>query len=178
MAIPLYVTPDMVRAMPDDGNRYETVHGELLVTPSPRYTHQRIIGRILPVLYAWCGEHGKFEVLTSPADVSLTPDSLVQPDVFVIPTPGDRNAHWRDLAHPVLVIEILSPGTARADRFTKRVHYQRSGIPTYWIVDGAAQLIEVWRPGDTAPAVERDELVWQPDAGRVELRLRVADLFR
>jgi hypothetical protein len=26
-------TPDMVRAMPDDGNRYEVVYGELLVTP-------------------------------------------------------------------------------------------------------------------------------------------------
>ncbi len=33
MAAPAYYTADMVRAMPDDGNRYETVHGELLVTP-------------------------------------------------------------------------------------------------------------------------------------------------
>ena len=32
MAAPTYYTADMVRAMPDDGNRYETVHGELLVT--------------------------------------------------------------------------------------------------------------------------------------------------
>lgn len=36
MAAPIYYTADMVRALPDDGNRYEVVHGELLVTPSPR----------------------------------------------------------------------------------------------------------------------------------------------
>ena len=29
-------TAELVRTLPDDGNRYETVHGELLVTPAPR----------------------------------------------------------------------------------------------------------------------------------------------
>src|SRR5216117_3264253 len=33
MAAPLYYTADQVRALPDDGNRYEVVYGELLVTP-------------------------------------------------------------------------------------------------------------------------------------------------
>jgi hypothetical protein len=35
MPSPLYYSADMVRALPEDGNRYETVHGELLVTPAP-----------------------------------------------------------------------------------------------------------------------------------------------
>jgi len=35
MAAPVYYTADMVRQMPDDGNKYEVVHGELLVTPAP-----------------------------------------------------------------------------------------------------------------------------------------------
>ncbi len=39
MAAPVYYTTDMVRALPDDGNRYETVHGELLVTSAPRALH-------------------------------------------------------------------------------------------------------------------------------------------
>ena len=43
MAAPTYYTADMVRTMPDDGNRYETVHGELLVTPSPRLWHQELV---------------------------------------------------------------------------------------------------------------------------------------
>ena len=36
MAVPIYYSAEMVRALPDDGNRYETVRGELLVTPAPR----------------------------------------------------------------------------------------------------------------------------------------------
>jgi len=39
MAAPTYYTADMVRQMPDDGNKYEVVHGELLVTPAPRVWH-------------------------------------------------------------------------------------------------------------------------------------------
>ena len=33
---PVYWTADMARRLPDDGNRYEVVYGELLVTPAPR----------------------------------------------------------------------------------------------------------------------------------------------
>lgn len=33
-------TAEMGRALPEDGNRYETVYGELLVTPAPRALHQ------------------------------------------------------------------------------------------------------------------------------------------
>ena len=36
MAAPIYYTAEMARALPEDGNRYEVVYGELLVTPSPR----------------------------------------------------------------------------------------------------------------------------------------------
>jgi hypothetical protein len=53
MAAPVYYTADMVRALPDAGNRYETVHGELLVTPAPRAWHQEIVIRILQELRAY-----------------------------------------------------------------------------------------------------------------------------
>ena len=36
MAAPIYYTADMVRALPEDRNRYEVVYGELVVTPAPR----------------------------------------------------------------------------------------------------------------------------------------------
>ena len=41
MSMPLakYYTADDVRASPDDGIRYETVHGELLMTPAPGGRH-------------------------------------------------------------------------------------------------------------------------------------------
>ncbi len=43
MAVPIYYSAEMVRTLPDDGNRYETVFGELLVTPAPRLWHQAVV---------------------------------------------------------------------------------------------------------------------------------------
>ncbi len=55
MAMPLteYFSAAAVRALPDDGKRYETVHGELLVTPAPGIPHQRVVGRLHAVLWQY-----------------------------------------------------------------------------------------------------------------------------
>jgi hypothetical protein len=50
MAAPVYYTAEMVRALPEDGNRYEAVFGELLVTPAPRVWHQAIVSRLVEAL--------------------------------------------------------------------------------------------------------------------------------
>ncbi len=162
MPVPQYYTAEMVRALPDDGNRYETVHGELLVNPAPRATHQEIVKRLLLALADYLGPSHRGDLLMSPADISFGPDTLVQPDVFV----GDlaeaqRTGKWSDVGRLYLVIEVLSPGTAPADRFVKRRLYQQERIPEYWIVDGDTQQVEVWTPSDVAPRVERECLVWR-----------------
>lgn len=41
-------TPDEVRALPDDGRRYEVIRGELLVTPAPMFSHQEAVGWLWP----------------------------------------------------------------------------------------------------------------------------------
>ena len=46
MAMPAQPTEwavDMVRALPDDSNRYEVIDGELFVTPAPSIAHQRAV---------------------------------------------------------------------------------------------------------------------------------------
>jgi Uma2 family endonuclease len=43
-------TPDRVRALPDDGRRYEVVAGELLVTPAPSFRHQDAVFRLTRML--------------------------------------------------------------------------------------------------------------------------------
>lgn len=55
---------------------------------------------------------------------------------------------------PDLVIEVLSPGTARRDRGLKHRLYARRGVAQYWIVDPEADAVEVHRFGDD-PAFER-----------------------
>src|SRR6185295_1654352 len=90
MAAPLYYTAEMVRAMPDDGNRYEVVYGELLVTPAPRPWHQVLVQRLIVALAAYLNREPAGLVLSSPADISWGADVLVQPDVFVVPTDEAR----------------------------------------------------------------------------------------
>src|SRR6266699_3179317 len=137
MAAPIYYTADMVRALPDDANRYEVVHGELLVTPAPRLWHQELVGRLFYALGAYVdGAAADLHVFASPADISWSDDTLVQPDVFVVPLADARRLDWTHIKDLGLVIEVVSPTSARADRFTKRRLYQERRVPVYWIVDG------------------------------------------
>jgi len=73
MAAPIYHTADMVRALPDDGNRYETVHGDLLVTPAPRMWHQIVVDRLheMRVPTYWVVEPDEHFVEVWTPDVAL-----------------------------------------------------------------------------------------------------------
>jgi Uma2 family endonuclease len=178
MAVPIYFTAEMVRALPDDGKRYETVHGELLVTPAPRWLHQELVGRIFERLRAYVRQEPAGHVVLSPADISWGPDVLVQPDVFVVPVDQARTGDWARMTNLLLVVEVLSPSTSRADRFAKRRLYQEVGVPLYWIVDGEEARVEVWAPHVSVPAIESERLVWQPPGCSTAFTLELTELFR
>lgn len=178
MAAPVYYTAEMVRALPNDGNRYETVHGELLVTPAPRAWHQEVLARLLMALRAYLEANPVGLALASPADISWGPDILVQPDLFVVAQHEARTMDWARMQTLLLAVEVLSPSSTRYDRFTKRRLYQEVGVATYWVVDADAHEVEVWTPQAAFPLVVRDALVWAP-AGTVEpFTLALERLFR
>ena len=171
-------TADRVRALPDDGNRYELIAGELVVTPAPRGIHQAAVRELFRQLDATLVD-SEAQVLWSPADLSLGEDEVLQPDLFVYRTGAGRILHeWADITELLLVVEVLSPSTAHYDRVLKRRRYQRAGVPEYWIVDLDARLIERWRPDDDRPEIIADRLQWEllPDAGALELD--IGALFR
>ncbi len=178
MAIPIYYTADQIRALPEDGNRYEVVHGEFLVTPAPRLLHQEVVGRLLVALTRYLEAEPVGHALLAPADISWGPDTLVQPDVFVAPLEQARTLDWGRIKDLLLVAEVLSSSSARADRFTKRIEYQRQRVPVYWIADADERRVEVWMPGDTAPRFERERLVWHPAAALRPCELDLQVLFR
>jgi Uma2 family endonuclease len=169
----------MARRLPDDGNRYEVVYGELLVTPAPRLWHQRLVLRLASALEEYLARHpGAGVAVTSPADISWGEDVLVQPDVFVVPVEQARALEWSAIRHLLLVAEVLSPSTPRHDRFTKRRRYQDARVPLYWIVDGDARQVEVWTPEDVFPRIERVRLSWQPERDRAAFTFPLEELFR
>ena len=171
-------TADMAMALPDDGNRYEVLDGELFVTPSPSRIHQSAIMALVRVLDPYVRLHRLGWLYFAPADITFTSRRLVQPDLFVVPrADGPHFKEWIDVKELALTIEVLSPSTARADRFRKRTIYQLQGIPEYWIVDPFAQLVERWRPEDTRAEVLAEQLVWQPRLDIEPLLINVPSLF-
>ena len=177
-ATPTRWTAEMVRALPDDGNRYEVVDGELLVTPSPTDRHQRAVTFLLVPLHDYVRPLGIGEALVSPADIELDTHSDVQPDIFVRGLVGGRPARgWNTGAPLLLAVEVLSPSTARADRTTKRRRYQRAGVPEYWIADLDARVVERWRPGDDRPEVLGDTLTWLAPGAASPLTIELPALF-
>ena len=178
MAAPIYYTADMVRAMPDDGNRYEVVYGELLVTPAPRSWHQVLVKRLSYELERHLRSNPVGEVFTAPADISWGPDVLVQPDVFVVDPDEARTLDWTRMRTLLLVAEVLSPSTSKGDRLLKRLRYREAGVPLYWVVDGDERMVEIWTPTDDFPAFERERLEWHPPGARQPFALSLAELFR
>ena len=148
------------------GERWELVDGEVLVTPSPHWLHQRIVVRLTVLLDAYVRRFGIGEVFSSPLDVKLQPGLVLLPDVLVVPT-GELRRRSDVVRRLLLGVEIVSPSSARRDRVTKHPHYQRNRVSDYWIVDDMSQTVERWTPDDTRPELLAEQLVWQP-AGAAE----------
>lgn len=84
-------TVEMVHELPDDGNRYEVIDGELLVSPAPSYQHQRAVLRLMDILHPYVKSLGQ-EVLIARAAVTFSRHREVQPDLFVLPLKDGRRA--------------------------------------------------------------------------------------
>ncbi len=175
-----YYTRAEVLDFPEDGNRYELVHGELLVSPSPRSRHQRLVGDLYFAIRLYLQRFPVGEVMTSPADISWgeDDDTTVQPDIFVIAPPDVGPKEWIELSHFHLFVEILSPSTARFDRFTKRRLYQERKVPAYWIVDDEHRRVEIWTPQATAPQYESERLTWLPPGATEACVIELDALWR
>ena len=170
-------TIDEVIAFPSDGNRYELVHGELLVTPAPRPVHQVVIGSVYRWLSAYLDDHSDVaRLFLSPADISWADDELVQPDLFVVPS-EEVSTSWTSYQTLLLAVEVVSPSSTRYDRVTKRRLYQERGVVTYWVVDPDARLVEVWHPEDERPQIVTDVLRWRLREGVDELVIVLEELL-
>ncbi len=171
-------TRDEVLALPDDGNRYELIDGELLVTPAPRLIHQRAVMALYDRIKPYVDRHHLGEVMASPADLDFRRGYSAQPDLFVLPLVGGRKPlDWRQCEVPIFIAEVQSPSTGRNDRTIKRPAYQRAGVGEYWIVDPDSRTVERWRPEDQRPAVALDRAIWQPNSALPAFELDLAEYF-
>lgn len=175
---PSVTTLDEFFALPEDNaRRHELLDGVYVVSPPPSFRHQRAVMMLYHRLAPAIQDLPDLLLFPVPGDIVLGARTVVEPDLFLIPRPPRVDIHWRDVARPLLVIEILSPSTATRDRLVKRRLYQQTGIPEYWIVDLDARLVERWWPGDDRPEILSETLTWQPPDSTVPFELDLAAFF-
>ncbi len=126
----------------DEHGRTELMEGNLVMSPSPTPAHNLAAFRLAMQI---AGQLPDDSELIPDVDIDLQlvppdqPGSSRRPDLVVV----DRAAPQRVEAEggllraseALVVIEIVSPGSRRTDRFVKRAEYADAGIPHYWIVD-------------------------------------------
>jgi len=158
--------------LPNDGNKYEVIHGELLVSPAPRPAHVYIQEALFRLLLPFCDALGLYVSIVSAfvsEDSETIPDTVVRQRVM---PPPER---WDDAPVPVLVVEVLSRSTKRNDEVKKRAFYMEAGAAEYWIIDGKARSLRVIT--SSSDRVEAQTVRWSPPGTSASLDIDLPRFF-
>jgi Uma2 family endonuclease len=155
----LHWTSRDLELLPDDGNRYEIIDGELYVAKQPDWQHQLVCFQLGFLLEIW-NERSQAGFVNLTPGIIFADDTNVVPDVIWISQERLKTVLRKDgKLHnsPELVIEVLSPGTEneRRDREVKVKLYSRHGVKEYWVVNWQAQNLEVYRRANTLLTLEK-----------------------
>ena len=168
-------TLEELHSLPDDGNKYELIRGELFVTPPPTDHHETISARLSRQLDRYVAANG-LGFVYHPRAVVRYQGSEVEPDLMVRQPQDQRNADWDGAPLPILIVEILSGSTRRRDHEHKRDFYMDAGVAAYWIVDPDRRCIRIIQPG-VPDDIVNDTLAWTPKGMKEPFILDVQTLF-
>lgn len=143
MVLSTKMTAKAFLELPETNLPTELIDGELTESPTPIPDHQNTSVELIIVLRGLI-PNGK--LYHAPIDVYFDEANIVQPDIVWVADDGLCFIGEKRLeGAPDLVVEILSPSTARRDKNKKFSLYEKHGVREYWLVDPLAQYIEVWR---------------------------------
>ena len=124
-------------------SRIELVEGKTHLLSYQPYAiqHNRIRLRILSIFEAFLEKMSC--IVLDNTDVYLNKDNLYIPDAMIV---CNRSILHDDAVYgsPDLVVEVLSPSTAKNDRGPKMRHYAEAGVKEYWIVTPIGKTVEVY----------------------------------
>lgn len=137
------VTYDDYREMPDDGNQYQIIGGELYMTAAPFSRHQQTVRNIFRIIDEYTVQNDLGETYFAPFDVVFSMVDVVQPDILFVAKERLAIISEKNIvAAPDLIVEVLSDSTKNIDRNPKKNLYATQGVKEYWIADPEAQTIE------------------------------------
>lgn len=144
---PILTIADL-EAIPEDGNCYELIEGELFVSRAPSLKHQDIVLNIGYAFKKYLAQYPIGKIWPGPG-VIFSNISGVIPDLVYLSNESRAEIALGERVEgaPDLIIEILSPGSEneRRDRQVKRQLYSKFQVKEYWIIDPEAHTIEIFR---------------------------------
>jgi len=149
-------TEDDLRATPKDGQKYELVDGQIVVSPAGNL--QEVVSvRLAALLLAFVDQHNLGNILGSSAGFRLPGGNVRSPDVsFVAKGRYEQDIvpeDWPDLA-PDLAVEVLSPHDRPRVILDKVGEYLQAGVRMVWVIDAKASRAVVYRSLTDAHTVE------------------------
>jgi len=152
---PLVTVADL-EALPEDGNRYEVIEGEIFVSRAPGLPHQLVSANISHEFKKYLAIHPIGLIVPTPGLVFDQYNGVI-PDLvfFSHRRRSEIVERERLIAAPELAIEILSTGSQNInpDRITKRQLYSKYSVKEYWIVDVENRAVEIYRQSPTGLAL-------------------------
>lgn len=132
-----------------DLNRYELVGGKIVMMPPAGWGHGETENKVARVLGDFVEKHDLGKVFGSSTGYNMPSGDTLEPDASFIAHerwaagPHVRRGQFLRIA-PTLVVEILSPATARRDRTEKKRLYEINGVDEYWLLDPDAHEVMVF----------------------------------
>ncbi len=136
--------------LPEQQGIVELIDGEIVTSPAPTEWHA---GVVMAVIFFLKDIIPDGVLRTAPVDVKFDDDYTVQPDVFWV---SDKNTHCHHVdgkywqGAPDLIVEVLSPSTAKIDFGHKFDLYEKHGVREYWLLDPDARFAQVFTLRDGA----------------------------
>lgn len=131
----------------DERERIELIDGEPVMQAAPSTAHQEVTGNLYLALRQFL--KGKpCKAYLAPLSVRLNPQeddsdtTVLEPDIFVV-CDEKKVSKSGCVGAPDLVVEVISPSTARIDRVVKFRKYQQAGVREYWMIDPDTRSVNV-----------------------------------
>ena len=122
--------------------RYEVLDGKIYAMASASVKHNRVIFNIARIFGNFL-KGKRCQAFVDGVDVKFDDDNTVIPDVMIV---CDRDIIKEDGIYgaPDLIVEVLSPSTAKRDIGRKKELYAERGVKEYWLVSTAERSIQVY----------------------------------
>ena len=133
---------EVFRSLPE-GTLVQLIENNIVMSPAPKFQHQEVLMKIISQLQPFIENNQLGQLVVAPVDVFLGNKNALQPDILFISNER-KSLIEEDGLHgaPDLVVEILSPSTARFDLEEKKDVYERFGVKEYWIVEPASRSVQ------------------------------------